>query len=873
MPFYVDNFLGFPTGTAVPSGTYDTLRGVWEALPNGRVIDVLEPPVGADPRADIDLDGDTQADDDATLLAFGIDDAERTTLATLYPSGASLWRVTLTHFSAVDNNWPTNLPEDAKTPYGQKAPAGPDAVKTHQTPDESCIQKGSIVDCEGAVLGENLPVPGTPFQLHYRSDRVPGRIDASTVDIPVTGELVPASVSEVRLAVEVAGQQRSWSYAPAPGITQRFIWDGRDGFGRLVEGPRPITARISYVYPVTYVAPGWSAERPYFGRSGGELGAAVISAIPAREGAAMAVTQIWRGKVGGWFGAPGDLGGLGITPHHRYRPSTGELFLGDGSKRTATGVVPMIIETIAGSGVKGNAGDEGPATAAQMRDVRGITVAPDGTLYIADWDTGALRSVTPDGIIHHIAGGPGTNGSWIDGADARTARVNGVMGLAVGPEGALYALCAQVDYQLYRITFDTPSPRIYHVAGGGSSQYHDGIRARDASLYFESSSLAVDRDGNAYFGLGAPKRLIARVAPDGVSQQPNSILLWVDGLYDSSDPPLPLAATGQGWRNPCPYDPSAPNQGACVLEAMCVENHDTAAVLNLTIMRDAKQGFFDAGVNFEDIFCSLKVDCSRETAGGEAPINLLHSPADGQRVPTVVLGFACTGGAAADTHLYLTEHLHCGGFAIPLPLSRPPGNVYGNGPPAPSPLIQLATYRGREALTNPDGTPLAKIYFNTALALDFANLPGACNLVATLSAADGPFVPAFTSRAATIYPILRVDVPLVSDANATGYACLRAPLGTQPSDGVWASYTPPDEQVVFDYDAHVEGESGALVVEARSSDLTIDIQTVMCALSASSDNYSLILTAGQKSPSVMRETSDNFTLQSGRLSVLLRDGL
>ena len=196
------------------------------------------------------------------------------------------------------------------------------------------------------------------------------------------------------------------------------------------------------------------------------------------------------------------------------------------------------------------------------------------------------------------------------------------------------------------------------AAGAGETVWARGDPTRpwrddDAGTADDDTTLCSNQWGNSAGGdvayVGPCDAGDAGGGPGGVSQQPNSILLWVDGLYDRADPPQPLAATGQGWRNPCPYDPSAPNQGACVLEAMCVENHDTAVVVNLTIMRDAKQGFFDAGVNFEDVFCSLKVDCSRETPSGEAPIDLLFSPADGQRVPTVVLGFACTGGAAADT--------------------------------------------------------------------------------------------------------------------------------------------------------------------------------------------------------------------------------
>ena len=52
----------------------------------------------------------------------------------------------------------------------------------------------------------------------------------------------------------------------------------------------------------------------------------------------------------------------------------------------------------------------------------------------------------------------------------------------------------------------------------------------------------------------------------------------------------------------------SPHNDALVLAFYCNENADTEVTFNLTVMRDADQGFFDAAVNFEDIFCSMKFD-------------------------------------------------------------------------------------------------------------------------------------------------------------------------------------------------------------------------------------------------------------------------
>ena len=44
VPFYVENFLGFPVGIDVPTGYYDSQTHAWVASDNGRIIEVLGAP-------------------------------------------------------------------------------------------------------------------------------------------------------------------------------------------------------------------------------------------------------------------------------------------------------------------------------------------------------------------------------------------------------------------------------------------------------------------------------------------------------------------------------------------------------------------------------------------------------------------------------------------------------------------------------------------------------------------------------------------------------------------------------------------------------------------------------------------------------------
>ena len=104
---YTDNFLDLPPGTDVPTGYYDRELGEWLGGPDGRVIAIVSESAGM---AGVDVDGDGQADGAAKLAPLGIDDAERTRLASLYDPVKELWRVQVTHFTPWDYNYPYGPP-------------------------------------------------------------------------------------------------------------------------------------------------------------------------------------------------------------------------------------------------------------------------------------------------------------------------------------------------------------------------------------------------------------------------------------------------------------------------------------------------------------------------------------------------------------------------------------------------------------------------------------------------------------------------------------------------------------------------------------------------------------------------------------------
>ena len=235
---YVDNFLGFPVGEHVPSGYYDKEKGAWVPSDDGRVIKILS--VSESGLAELDVDGSGNPADAATLQNLGITDEERQKLAGLYEPDKSLWRVPVDHFSPWDFNWPFGFPDDAEEP--DTDPPNPSTIE-----DPDC-QSGSIIECQNQVLGETLGVSGAPFSLHYDSYGVQGRKTDSSVTIPVSGNIVPASAIGMSLDIWVAGKRISERLPAEKNQSYPYTWDGKDAYGRTVTGERSLRYKACFLY-------------------------------------------------------------------------------------------------------------------------------------------------------------------------------------------------------------------------------------------------------------------------------------------------------------------------------------------------------------------------------------------------------------------------------------------------------------------------------------------------------------------------------------------------------------------------------------------------------------------------------------------------
>jgi sugar lactone lactonase YvrE len=172
--------------------------------------------------------------------------------------------------------------------------------------------------------------------------------------------------------------------------------------------------------------------------------------------------------------------------------------------------VTGVITTVAGTGEWGHGGDGGPATAAQFAGPEGLLVGADGTMYVADTHNARVRRIDPaTGIITTVAG-TGTPGDRGDGGPASAARLTLPRGLALAPDGSLYV----ADSGTHRVRRIDPAGVITSVAGiGQRGCTGDGGPAVSAALV-APSGLAFGPEGSLYIADASSDR-IRRVAPDG----------------------------------------------------------------------------------------------------------------------------------------------------------------------------------------------------------------------------------------------------------------------------------------------------------------------------------------------------------------------
>jgi hypothetical protein len=175
----------------------------------------------------------------------------------------------------------------------------------------------------------------------------------------------------------------------------------------------------------------------------------------------------------------------------------GNMFIADYSNNVIRRVdaATGFITTIAGTGVVGYSGDNGPATNAQLNGPTHVVFDRTTNLYITDANNNRIRKVdVGTGVITTVAG-TGTAGFSGDGGPGTNAELNFPDGVALDAAQNLYI----GDARNNRIRkLDVSTRVITTVAGSGTAGYAgDGGLATNAELNFPSRP-TLDSNGNMY---------------------------------------------------------------------------------------------------------------------------------------------------------------------------------------------------------------------------------------------------------------------------------------------------------------------------------------------------------------------------------------
>lgn len=169
------------------------------------------------------------------------------------------------------------------------------------------------------------------------------------------------------------------------------------------------------------------------------------------------------------------------------------------------------LSVVAGGVDVGDSGDGGPALSARFAQLTAMVVAPDGSIFVSDYEHERVRVIRPDGTVQAYAG-TGERGSDGDGGPATEATLFRPEGLDLDAEGNLY-IADTFNQRIRRV--DAKTGIITTVAGSGELGFSGDGGPATAAAFQWPNGVAVADDGQIYIADTFNNR-IRRVDLDGV---------------------------------------------------------------------------------------------------------------------------------------------------------------------------------------------------------------------------------------------------------------------------------------------------------------------------------------------------------------------
>jgi DNA-binding beta-propeller fold protein YncE len=191
------------------------------------------------------------------------------------------------------------------------------------------------------------------------------------------------------------------------------------------------------------------------------------------------------------------------TPHEVRFDSKGNIYVAERDNHVVRliNMKSRTISTVAGTGVRGFSGDNGPASKAQLAQPHSIALDRTGNVYICDIMNNRVRKIdAATGIITTFAG-TGERGNTPDEAALDGTPVAGPRSIEITPDGTMYLILREGNKVF---TIDVARRQLKRLAGTGELGYAgDGGPALSAKFGAPGGNAGGGPKGIAYSAVGA----------------------------------------------------------------------------------------------------------------------------------------------------------------------------------------------------------------------------------------------------------------------------------------------------------------------------------------------------------------------------------
>jgi hypothetical protein len=373
--------------------------------------------------------------------------------------------------------------------------------------------------------GVALDAAGNVFIADFVDNRI-RRVDRKTKIITtVAGNGTPCSPPTGKCGDEGLATQANLSTPAGVFVDSAgnlYIADRRDSRIRFVDVRTQIIKTVAGTGNSGFGGDGGKAKLALLDRP---LGVFVDAAgnILIADSFNQRVREVTAGNIktiaGGGSGGDGHLATKAILawPLNLALDSSGNQFIADFFNERIRRVDSTThdITTVAGNGIAGYSGDNGPATQASLRTPEGVAVDSSADFFVADTGNNLIRRVDgATGVIATYAGIPGlfcssSTDPCGDGGPATSATLNAPTSVSVDTAGNLFIVDGG-DNRIRRV--DAATQIITAVAGDGNvcpsstDPCGDGGSATSANLN-GPFGVAVDGSGNVFIGDSGDNRI------------------------------------------------------------------------------------------------------------------------------------------------------------------------------------------------------------------------------------------------------------------------------------------------------------------------------------------------------------------------------